>query len=51
MSDYFAMVKNRLCMRTLSIYWGGWESRGVERGRSVVILVFVDCQFFCCILV
>ena len=23
----------------------------MEKGRSVVILGFVDCQFFCCILV
>ena len=36
------------CCRSLG---GEATSRGVERGRSVVILGFVDCQFFCCILI
>ena len=30
---------------------GGASSRSVERGRSVVILGFLECQFFCCILI
>ena len=51
MSDDVAIVTNRLCVRALLVPWGGGAtSRGVERGRSVVILGFVDCQFFCCIL-
>ena len=45
MSDDVAMVTNRLCVRTLSVYCGGATSRGVDRGRSVVILGFVECQF------
>ena len=50
MSDDVAMVTNRLCVRALSVSSGGVKSRGVERGRSVVILGCVDCQFFCCVL-
>ena len=38
-------------MRMLSVSWGGETSRDVERGRPVVILGFVDFQFFCCILI
>ena len=37
-------------MRAFSVSWGEATLRGVERGRSVVILGFVDYQFFCCIL-
>ena len=40
------MVTNRLCVRTLLLSWGGATLRGVERGRSIVILGFVDYQFF-----
>ena len=46
MSDDVAMVTNRLCVRALLVSWGGATSRGVERGGSVLILDFVDCQFF-----
>ena len=46
MSDDVAMVINRLCVRTLLVSWGEETSRGVEKGRSVVILGFVECQFF-----
>ena len=46
MSDDVVMATNRLCVRTLLVSWG-WETlRGVERGRYVVILGFVDFQFF-----
>ena len=44
------MVTNRLCVRALSVSWGEATSKGVERGRSVVILGLVDFHFFCCIL-
>ena len=50
MSDDVAMVTNRLCVRALSVSFGGEMSMGVEGGRSVVILGLVNCQFFCCIL-
>ena len=46
MSDDVAIETNRLCVRALSVSWGGATLRGVERGRSVVMLGFVDCQFF-----
>ena len=45
MSDDVAMMTNMLCVRTLLVSWGG-ALRGVDRGRSVVILGFVYCQFF-----
>ena len=51
MPDDAVMVTNRLCVRMLLIYWGGSMSRGVERGRSVAILGFVECQILCCILI
>ena len=46
MSDDVAMVTNRLCVRALSVSWWGATLRGMERGRSVVILGFVYCLFF-----
>ena len=30
----------------VALLGGGATLRGVERGRSIVILGFVDCQFF-----
>ena len=45
MLDDVAMVTNRLCVRALSVSWEGATSRGVDRGRYVVILGFVECQF------
>ena len=50
MSDDVVMVTNRLYVRALSVSWGEATSRGVERVRSVVILGFVDYQFFCYII-
>ena len=46
MSDDVAMVTHRFCVRMLSVSLGGETSRGVESGIFIVILGFVDCQFF-----
>ena len=52
MSDNAEMVTNRVvCAYVVGILGEGAMSRGVEIGISVVILGFVDCQLFCCILI